>query len=277
VSVETKVSAHYTHGNLLAAIDAALASAGKDDLAALRPEDLAPIDEFHVRGREATKELGAHLGLGPGQEVLDVGSGLGGPSRQLAATYGCKVTGIDLTEEYCAVATALATRVGLGDRVRYQQGNALAMPFADGAFDVVVTQHVAMNISDKAALYREIARVLRPRGQFGIYDLLRGEGGSVHFPVPWARDPSTSFVATADEMRSSLEAADFKITSWNDTSEAGKEWFKAIGKKIAESGSPPLGFHILLGQDFAEMAKNQVRNLVEDRIRPTEIICVKSN
>ena len=275
MSVEGKVSSHYTHGNLLSAIDAALGAAGKSPSAA-QPEDLAPIDEFHVRGRDATRELGAHLGLNNGHSVLDVGSGLGGPSRQLAVTYGCHVTGIDLTEEYCAVATALAARFGVADRVRYWQGNALAMPFSNGEFDVAVTQHVAMNIVDKAALYREVARVLRPGGKFGIYDLLQGQGGAVHFPVPWARDPATSFLAAADEMRSFLEAAGFKITSWSDTSEAGKEWFKALGKKMAEN-PPPLGFHILLGPDFAQMAKNQVRNLVEDRIRPTEVICVKES
>jgi MPBQ/MSBQ methyltransferase len=274
MSLEAKVSSHYTHGSLLEAIDAALRKAGKDP-ARLRPEDLAAVDEFHVRGREATAELGAHLALRADQKVLDVGSGLGGPSRQLAVAYGCDVTGIDLTEEYCTVANALAARLGLADRVRYRPGNALAMPFADGSFDVAVTQHVAMNIPDKAALYREIARVLRPGGKFGIYDLLRGEGGPVHFPVPWAREPSTSFLATPDEMRRLLGSAGFEVVVWNDTSEAGKKWFAALGERMAESGPPPLGFHVLLGPDFAEMAKNQVRNLVEDRIRPTEIISVK--
>jgi ubiquinone/menaquinone biosynthesis C-methylase UbiE len=274
MSLETEVSAHYTHGGLIAAIDAALQKAGKDP-AALKPEDLAAVDEFHVRGREATAELGAHLGLKPGQKVLDVGSGLGGPSRQIALAYGCQITGIDLTAEYCEVANTLAARLKLSDRVRFQEGNALAMPFKDATFDAAVTQHVAMNIADKAALYREVARVLKPGGKFGVYDLLQGEGGPVHFPVPWAREPSTSFLATPDEMRAHLAAAGFEIVSWTDTSEAGKEWFKAVGKRIAESGAPPLGFHVLLGPDFAEMAKNQVRNLVEDRIRPTEIIAVK--
>jgi hypothetical protein len=132
-----------------------------------------------------------------------------------------------------------------------------------------------MNIADKAALYREVARVLRPGGKFGIYDLLQGAGGTVHFPVPWARDPSTSFLVTAAELRALLEDCGFEIVSWSDTSEAGKEWFKALGQRMAERGPPPVGFHILLGADFAEMAKNQVRNLVEDRIRPTEVICRK--
>ncbi len=76
-------------------------------------------------------------------------------------------------------------------------------------------------------------------------------------------------------MRSLLSDAGFDIANWNDTSEIGKEWFKALNRRLAETGPPPLGFHVLLGADFAAMAKNQVRNLIEDRIRPTEIICVK--
>jgi len=178
MSVETQVSAHYTHGDLLNAIDVALAKAGKNP-AKPSLEDLAPVDEFHVRGREATTELGTHLGLREDHRVLDVGSGLGGASRQLATAYKCQITGIDLTEEYCRVATELASRVGLSDRVRYQQGSALTMPFPDNSFDIAYTQHVAMNIADKAGLYREIARVLKPRGKFGIYDLLQGQGGSL--------------------------------------------------------------------------------------------------
>ena len=272
--VETQVSSHYTHGDLLNAIDAALAKAGKNP-ATPRLEDLAPVDEFHVRGRDATAELGAHLGLRPDHAVLDVGSGLGGASRQFASVYKCKVIGIDLTDEYCWVATELASRVGLSDRVQYRQGSALTMPFADGSFDIAYTQHVAMNIVDKAALYREIARVLKPSGKFGIYDLLQGEGGGVLFPVPWAQDASTSFLASPGEMRTLLSEASFDITGWNDTSEIGKEWFKALNKRLVESGPSPLGFQVLLGADFGAMAKNQVRNLVEDRIRPTEIICVK--
>jgi SAM-dependent methyltransferase len=276
MSVETQVSAHYTRGDLLKAIEAALTQAGKDP-SRPKPEDLAPVDEFHVRGREATAELGALLRLRADHRVLDVGSGLGGPSRQLAAAYNCHITGIDLTEEYCRVATELASRVGLSDRVTYQQGNALAMPFPDGSFDILYTQHVAMNIADKAALYREIARVLKLAGRFGIYDLLQGEGGEVHFPVPWAKDASTSFLASPDEMRALLSDASFDIEVWNDTSDVGKQWFVTVNKRIAESGPPPLGFNVLLGADFPVMAKNQVRNLIEDRIRPTEIICVKQS
>jgi ubiquinone/menaquinone biosynthesis C-methylase UbiE len=132
-----------------------------------------------------------------------------------------------------------------------------------------------MNIADKAGLYREIARVLKPRGRFGFYDLLQGHGGAVLFPVPWAQNASTSFLANPDEMRGLLSNAGFDVTNWNGTGEIGKEWFKTMTKRLAENGPPPLGFQLLLGADFPSMAKNQVRNLVENRIRPTEIICVK--
>ncbi|NWG24816.1 MAG: methyltransferase domain-containing protein [Pseudorhodoplanes sp.] len=273
MSTETQVAAHYGRTRLIEAIDAALVKAGKDPQK-LSPEDLAPVDEFHIRGRAATAELGAHLNLRAGDKLLDVGSGLGGPSRQLAVTYGCDVTGIDLTGEYCAVANELARRLGLAGRVRYRQGSALAMPFGDAAFDAAMTQHVAMNIADKAGLYREVRRVLRAGGRFGIYDLLQGEGGTVHFPVPWARDASTSFLATPEEMRLFLHGAGFEITSWIDSSEIGREWFRAVSARIAEKGQPVLGFHLLMGEDFAEMARNQMRNLMEDRVRPTEIVCV---
>lgn len=275
MSIDQRVSAHYTHGDLAAAVLEALRAAGKD-LSRLRLEDLAPLDEFHVRGREATIELGRSLGLTSDMHVLDVGSGLGGPARHLAATYGCRVTGVDLTAEYCRVATMLAKRVGVQGQVRYRQGNALALPFDDGAFDAAYTQHAAMNIADKATLYAEIARVLQPGGRFGIYDLLQGEGGDVLYPVPWARTAADSFLITSSELRSLLQAAGFEILSWRDTTAAGHATFVAMGERIAREGAPPLGFHVLLGPDFAEMARNQVRNLGENRIAAIEVVAGKT-
>ena len=272
-STEEAVARHYTReGNLTEAILAALAAAGKD-VDSLRPEDLAPIDEFHVRGREATAELGGALGLMAGMRVLDVGSGLGGPSRHMAATYGCHVTGIDLTPAYCEAAGALAERVGLAGRVAYRQGSALAMPFDDGAFDAAYTQHVAMNIEDKAALYAEVRRVVRPGGVVGIYDLLQGGGGDVVFPVPWARDPSTSFLATPGELRRLLEAAGFEVMRWRDTAAEGRAWVEERVRRAAAEGPPPLGFHVFLGPEFAEMGRNVLRNLSEGRVLPTEVVC----
>lgn len=274
MTLERRVSEHYTHGDLSAAVLAALAEAGKD-VERLTLEDLAPIDEFHVRGRSATLELGEGLDLRSDMEVLDVGGGLGGPARTLAATYGCRITAIDLTEAYCRVAAMLAARVGLANRVAACRANALCLPFADAAFDAVYSQHAAMNIADKSALYREIARVLKPEGRFGLYDILQGPGGAPHFPVPWARTAETSFLVTPEELRERLAGAGLSVLSWRDTTVEGRTWFEAMRRRMAEEGPPKLGFHLLLGPAFAEMAQNQARNLAEERIRLIEAICCR--
>ena len=147
------IQEHYTRPDLGRLILAALEKAGKD-INLLAPEDLAPVDEFHIRGRAATLELARSAGIDSKMHVLDVGSGIGGSSRCLAREFGCRVTGIDLTDEYCHVAAMLTERIGLAALVSYQQGDALHLPFPDSTFDVVWTEHVAMNISDKTRLYR---------------------------------------------------------------------------------------------------------------------------
>lgn len=264
-SLREDVKQHYTRPDLGTAVLTALANTGKD-LDALKPEDLAPIDEFHIRGRHATLELARAAGVEASQYVLDVGSGIGGPSRCLAQEFGCRVAGIDLTDEYCRVATMLADRIGLSRLVSYRQGDALNLPYPDAVFDVVWSQHVAMNIRDKGRLYGEMCRVLKPGGVLAIYDVLAGPVSPVHFPVPWARVPETSFLTTPVELRQLLEASGFTIASWDDTTVAAREWFAAVVGKIQQEGLPPLGFHVLFGPDFRVMAENQVRNLTEGRI-----------
>jgi ubiquinone/menaquinone biosynthesis C-methylase UbiE len=272
--LEEEVAAHYTGLDRTRVIVDALRAAGKDP-DQLSIDDLAPVDEFHIRGREATVDLGRALGLRAGQHVLDVGSGIGGASRYLAATYGARITGIDLTPEYCRLATRFARSTGLADRLDYRQGSALAMPFEDATFDAAYTQHVAMNIADKPALYAETARVLKRGATFGIYDVLQGPGGEVVYPTPWANDGSTSFLATPDAMRRLLEAAGFRIESWRDTTAAGRAFFESVLARIAESGPPPIGLHLLL-PDFRARGENMLRSLADDRLAVVEIVCRKT-
>lgn len=271
MDLERRVAAHYGREDLVTSILDALARGGTDT-ALLRTRDLEPIDEFHIGGAQATAELARRLDLADHHRVLDVGSGLGGPSRHIAERYGCRVEGLDLTEAYCECAEELARRTGLDQAVRYRQGSALAMPFSDGSFDRAITQHVAMNIADKATFYEELRRVLRPRGLLGIYDVLAGPGGDIHFPVPWARDASESFLASPEEMETLLDDAGFEIIAWRDRSEDGLQWFQRLRERMAQDGPPAIGFSLLLGDGFRDMAANQVRNLAERRILPTEIV-----
>lgn len=272
--VNEAIQTHYTRADLGAIILAALEKAGKD-VNRLTPEDLAPIDQFHIRGRAATLELARAAGLDATKRVLDVGSGVGGTSRCLAKEFGCRVTGIDLTDEYCRAAEMLSARTGLAHRVDFRQGDATELPFDDQTFDVVWTEHVAMNIPDKTGLYKEMHRVLKPGGTLAIYDVLAGPSGPVLFPVPWARTPDTSFLVQPNELRKLLKEAGFTVTDWSDTTEAARAWFVSLAEKIRKEGFPPLGFHVLLGADFQAMAQNQGRNLQEGRIVLGQVVARK--
>ena len=260
--IHERVARHYGHAGIAEAILAALATAGKD-VERLTPDDLAPIDEFHTRGRAATLDLAKLLDLGAAHRVLDVGSGIGGPSRFLAHTYRCTVVGLDLTPEFCAVARLLAERTGLAERASYRQGNALDMPFDDESFDVVWSQNASMNIAERDRLYHEMHRVLRPGGRLAINDVTSGEGGEPHYPVPWAREASVSFLLTAEVTRKRLEAAGFRVIAWEDSSAPALEF----SRRRAAAGPSPLGIHVFMGADWPTMTANSLRNLAEDRIR----------
>ncbi|MEM7250605.1 MAG: methyltransferase domain-containing protein [Pseudomonadota bacterium] len=268
----TKVESHWfsgSPGDLLARIDTGLATLGKSR-DALVIDDLLAVDEFHIRGREATEELAELAGFAPGTSVVDVGSGLGGPSRYLASTRQCRVQGVDLTQEYCDVATTLAARVGLSERVTYQCGNALALPFPTDHFDAAWTQHISMNIDDKAGMFGEMKRVVKPGGKMAIYDPLAGPNAPITLPVPWATDPSMSHLLNLRETQSLLESLALQIDICRDVTSAAVAWFE---KNAARAGEPPpLGLHLLLGEQWPTMAKNMVANLRSDRLNVVQII-----
>jgi ubiquinone/menaquinone biosynthesis C-methylase UbiE len=252
---------HYRATGLTERLRAALAAFGPEDRR-LTPEQLGTLDQFHTRGLAATAELAGLAGITADKAVLDVGSGVGGPARFLASTYGCRVTGVDLSEPFVEAARYLTERTGLRDLVSFQTGSAVALPFAGGGFDVVLLQHVAMNIADRAQLYHEIRRVLRSGGRFATYDIVSNEG-EVEYPVPWARTAATSFLQTTAATREAIEAAGFRTLVWQDDTVAAKEWIM----RLRASGPPPSpNLGVVMGPDFAELSANLGRNIIQGRV-----------
>ncbi|QKC91936.1 class I SAM-dependent methyltransferase [Mesorhizobium sp. NZP2234] len=252
---------HYRATGLTERLRAVLADLGPEDQL-LTPQQLGALDQFHTRGLAATAELAQLADITAGMSVLDVGSGVGGPARFLAATYGCRVTGVDLSEPFVDAARYLTGRTGQGGQLSFQTASALELPFDDGCFDIVLLQHVAMNISERARLYREIRRVLKSGGRFATFDVVLGSG-QPHYPLPWARTPATSFLLTSDATRKAIEPAGFHMLAWQDDTEAAKAWFA----QLRASGPPPSpNLGVVMGSDFAELAANLGRNLMESRL-----------
>ena len=257
------VESHYTRSDLGEAILAALKAAGKD-IDHLTPDVLAPVDEFHGGQRPATVRLAELVGFTGIERVLDVGSGLGGPSRYLAWHYGCRVSGVDLTAEFVRVAEMLTRLTGLVDKVDYRQGNALDLPFEGESFDVVWSQNTAMNIADRDRLYTEMRRVLKPGGKLALQEVAAGPGRLPHYPVAWAREPNISFLFSPEATREKLEEAGFRVLVWQDTTEPSLE--AARRRAQAAEAAPALGRHLILGSDWAAMSRNSLRNLEERRV-----------
>ena len=216
---------HYRAIDLVERLKAVLAVFGPENQR-LTPRQLAALDQFHSRGLAATAELANLAGITADMLVLDVGSGVGGPARFLAATYGCRVTGVDLSQPFVDAARYLTERTGQSGQVSFQTASALELPFDAGGFNVVLLQHVAMNVSDRARLYREIRRVLKSGGRFATFDVVLNSG-EPHYPVPWARTSATSFLLTASATREAIEPAGFRTLVWQDDTEAAKAWIAA--------------------------------------------------
>src|SRR5258708_35289284 len=222
---------HYGTGSLLARVEQSLQQAGLGE-GMLNWSDLVPLDQFHVRGLAATRELTETLNIEAGAKLLDVGCGLGGPARFLAATSGCQVTGIDLSQSFVDVAEMLTRRFGLAEKVTFRRADALDLPFGDAIFPYVWTQHVAMNIADRTRFYAEIYRVLKPGGRLAVYDVVAGKGRPLTFPVPWARGPETNFLLTTDEMSETLGNAGFAEMSWTEKTQISLNWFAELSARL---------------------------------------------
>jgi SAM-dependent methyltransferase len=256
-----KVREHYNSTGVTDRIQAAVTTIAPESQT-LTVAQLAPLDQFHTRGILATGELAAAARLEPSTRVLDVGCGLGGPARYLAATFGCRVTGVDLSPAFIDAATYLTARCGLSGRVTFQVGDALNLPFDDASFDAIFLQHVAMNMEDRTALYAALHRILSPGGRLVIYDLVLRDGDVV-YPTPWARDASTSFLLTESQTRTTLESAGYKAALWRDDTQVAIDWFQTVVSAQPQSG---LNLALVMGPDFPVMTANLARNLRENRL-----------
>jgi len=259
-----QVEKHYASEGITTRILSALRKVNGPDVP-ITPDTLAPIDHFHGKGVIATEELAEVLQPKASDHLLDIGCGIGGPARWIAAKYGCHVTGVDLTAEFCEAARELNALCGLADRVQILHGSALALPAQDGTFDRAYSQAVLMNISDKRGVFREASRVLRPGGTLALFLAGTGSAGEPYYPLPWARTTAISFLARPDEVRGDLLAAGFQIVFVRDTGAALAAALAPVLKQLETEGLPPLGEHIVTGENAKEWRINWIRSLVESR------------
>ena len=272
MSVSKAVEAHYNKPQLEQLILEALSRAGHDGQH-LKPMDLAPVDEFHLGALESTQAMAPFMKLWPGMHLLDVGCGIGGPARYFAAEHQCRVTGVDLTEQYVRTAENLTRLTGLGDRVSFRRASALELPFEAGSFDGAYMIHVGMNVADKAGVFREVARVLKPGGLFTIYDILRTAEGKLQFPVPWAISEETNFMSDLYTYTEALHSAGFAMKHERRRREFAIEFMQRM---VARAAAPPvLGIHLLMGDQAPIMLKNVFAAVQAGIIEPVELVAAR--
>jgi len=268
------IHAYYSPNDLYNKILAGLEKLGVD-LAKVTPDDLQPVDEFHIRGDAATRELIALSGFTPDLHILDVGCGIGGSTRRLTHETGCRTTGIDLSDEYIDTARRLTQLLGMQDRVAFEACSALALPFEDDAFDGAWSLQMNMNVEDKLAWLKELYRVIKPGGRAVLYEVCGNRNTQPYFPVPWAQDSSMSFLVPPESFREIVSSAEFDIAVWNDKTDLARQAFSQAKKPVGEPKLPVLGVYMLVGTDIGTKAYNLHRNLEEDRVSLIETLAIK--
>ena len=265
---------YYTPNDLYDKIMDGLNALGKD-VTQLTLEDLHPVDEFHIRGTTATNELIDLCGFSSDMHILDIGCGVGGSTRRLSHYLGCRVTGVDLSDEYIDVAQRLTQFFDFQDRVNFHAASALDLPFEDNYFDGVWSIQMGMNVEDKLAWLNELYRVVKPGGRVVMYEVCANKNAPVYFPVPWAQDGSISFLVKPDEFREVITAAGFDIDVWHDKTGLARQAFAHMREPVGEPELPELGVHLLVGNDILTKAYNLSRNLHEERVSLIETVAVK--
>jgi ubiquinone/menaquinone biosynthesis C-methylase UbiE len=259
------VQNHYGRDGLMDRIISALKEAGVDPEKP-RYQDFFPFDQLHGVGLTATRDHADRARLRPGMHVLDLGCGIGGSSRYLVAERQCRVTGIDLTPDYIEAARELTSRCGLSAGVEFRQADALALPFPDASFDHVWCHNVTMNIPDKKGLAAEVARVLKHGGRFSCVEVAQGPAGAPTFPVPWAMDASSSFLATPAEMHAALEASGLRIIEQLDITQFTLAYAKDVTERVARGEAPPFRHGVVMGDDFPPRVRNFSVALTERKL-----------
>ena len=268
------IHSYYSPNDLYNKIIDGLHKLGKD-LSTITLDDLQPVDEFHIRGEAATKELIDLANFSKGMHILDVGCGIGGSTRRLSHETGCRVTGIDLSNEYIDTADKLTQLLNMREKVDFYACSALELPFEDNSFDGIWSLQMNMNVEDKRAWLAETCRVLIPGGRAVLYEVCGTNDTPLHFPVPWAQDDSMSFLVTPASFRETITSAGFSIEIWNDKTELARKAFSNAKKPVGEPGLPVLGVYLLAGNDIQTKAYNLRRNLDEERVSLIETLVIK--
>ena len=274
--ISNLVASHYTEGSLLGRIEAGLTKLGKSvDNVSLK--DLAPVEEFHTGGRVATKALLDQLSLTEQHQVLDVGCGLGGSSRFAASEYGCQMTGVDLTTEFIESGLVINQWVGLAQKIELLLGSATELNLNESRFDHAFMLHVGMNIEDKQAVMSNVYRALKPGGCFAVYDMMRVGDAELQLPVPWASQPQANAIAPPETYRDAFTAAGFSLIAERNRKDFALEFFAKVKAQNAENdGPPPIGIHVVMGDNAALKVKNVLSCMTEGGIAPVEMIGQKS-
>ena len=268
------IADHWGKGDVYGLIVSALNKVSKP-LAGLTVEDLAPVDHFHARGFPATVELADRLPIKPGQHIVDIGCGLGGPARYIAKRFQCTVSGVDITQPFVEAANMLSKLVQMEGQVNVEHGDGQRLPYPNAHFDGGYTQHVTMNVPDRATFFAEAYRVLKPGAPFAMTEHGLGAKGHPHHPVPWSADGSGAYLVTPTETRAFLEEAGFEDIVIENTGAKYAAGYRVMIERAEAGTLPPLGIHILLGETWLQKMRNAARNIEEDRTHPIQLICRK--